>query len=94
MSATYSAATIKRARTILANCEAKQSTVVKQAIVSTRDAKRDAQMATRKASNGQRHRINDRHAERGLRQYKTLAAFRRVFPTMLDASLYNDEFKS
>jgi hypothetical protein len=51
------------------------------------DAKR-AQMSTRKPSIGQMDRINARHEEIGMRPYKTLATFRKCFPTMLDASDY------
>ena len=92
---TYTPATIKRARTILANCEAKQTrnAPVKRAERSQRNAAKDAQMATRKPSQGQCDRINARHDEMDLRPY-TLRSLRNVFPTMLDASMYWDSIKA
>jgi hypothetical protein len=53
-----------------------------------RDPKRDAQMATLKPSSGQFQRINSAHRDSGLRPYRTMRDFCRIFPTMLDASLY------
>ena len=47
-----------------------------------------AAMAELVASPGQFGRINRKHAALGLRTYRTLAQFREVFPTMLDASDY------
>jgi hypothetical protein len=59
-----------------------------------RNAKKDATMAVKKPSQGQMDRINARHAERNMRTYRTLAEFRAIFPTMLDASIYNAEFSA
>lgn len=83
-------ATIKRGITI---CERAGYTVSRQerakvAAENIRNAKRDAQMAQKKASVGQMNRINALHDEQGLRQYASLRAFRACFPTMLSASLY------
>jgi hypothetical protein len=47
----------------------------------------DAKMATLKATNGQMKRVNALYREAGLREFATLRTFRKVFPTMLDASI-------
>jgi hypothetical protein len=47
----------------------------------------DAKMATLKATNGQMKRVNALYAEAGLREFATLRTFRKVFPTMLAASI-------
>jgi hypothetical protein len=56
--------------------------------IDKRTPAKKAHMATRKPSIGQMDRVNDDHAEMGLRQYKSLRSFRQCFPTMLDASNY------
>jgi len=60
------------------------------AVTSSRpvNAKRDAHQATRKPSIGQMELCNALEALLGNRECATLAQFRRIFPTMLDASVH------
>lgn len=52
------------------------------------NAKRDAHQAARKPSIGQMELCNALEALLGNRECATLAQFRRIFPTMLDASVH------
>lgn len=89
MSATYSPATLKRHATMQRKIEAQMRRErATQAVKRTVEQDRDAAMAKKPATSGQMRRINRLHEAQGLREYATLAAFRKVFPTMLAASLY------
>jgi hypothetical protein len=94
MPATYDSATIKRARTILANAERQQAArkaAVKRTVKPTVKAD-STDDAWRKfaASKRQMDRINLAYGHLNLRTFRTLADFRAVFPTMGAAS---DEFQ-
>ena len=58
-----------------------------------RDKARDAAMAKMDATAGQMRRVNGAYKAQGLRTFNTLASFRRVFPTMLAASLEWDNVR-
>lgn len=69
----YAQSTIKRARTILAN-EAASKRTVQRTVKAERADWRDG-----KASIGQMRRINARYRAMGLREFASLASFRKVF---------------
>lgn len=48
---------------------------------------RDDVMALKDSTSGQMRRINRAYKVKGLREFTSLNAFRKVFPTMLDASM-------
>lgn len=83
----YDAATIKRARTILANAEAQQNS--RKATVKA-TVKREAAWRSGKASKGQMDRINLAYGQMGLRTFRTITDFRAVFAT---AGAASDEFQ-
>jgi len=90
MSATYSPATIKRARTILARCEQNpKRATVKRAVKAQRDdfEARLAAMKGKKSTVGQMRRINAQYEAQGLREFASLSDFRKVFPLMTDAAI-------
>ena len=93
-SATYSPATVKRARTIIANCERQQNArtqrSVKPARAAAKPAPKPAAWRNRAASATQMARINDAYVALNLRTFATLGDFREVFPT---AGAASDEFQ-
>lgn len=99
MSATYSAATIKRCQTILANASATPATPTRKPaapkvpVVINGETLADfkARLATMpeaaKATKGQMVKVNRKRSAAKCRQYKSLRDFRTDFPTMRSAAI-------
>lgn len=86
----YDSATIKRARTIIANAE-RQEAARKAAATRTVKTEKNTDWRKKPASVGQMRRINACYKRDGLREFATIAAFRKVFT---NAGMASDEFQS